>query len=398
MSELIINPEFRDLIPALTDDEFKGLEESIKKEGCRDSIITWNNIIIDGHNRYNICSKFNIPYKVYEMKFDSKDDVIDWMYTNQLSRRNLTDEKKTYLIGKQYEFRKKRIGAPIGNINAIKQSNQSDYIEKPKEKTIEVMAKENNVGQATIQRAAEYSKAVDTVVKNVGVDTLRQKILNGEVKLTKKDTIALASTSPENQTKVMSLIDKGEAKTFQDAKRVIAADNVKEIPQVKGKYKIVLADPPWEYGGSMNITYGTADKHYPTMSLDKICSLPIKELSEDNAVLFLWTTSPLLEDSFKVINSWGFKYKASFIWDKVKHVMGHYNSVRHEFLLVATKGSCTPEVMKLHDSVVSIERIEHSAKPEVFREYIDEIYPSGARIELFARTKVSNWDSWGNQV
>jgi N6-adenosine-specific RNA methylase IME4 len=120
--------------------------------------------------------------------------------------------------------------------------------------------------------------------------------------------------------------------------------------------------------------------------------------TEDNAVLFLWVTSPLLEDSFKVINSWGFKYKTSFVWDKIKHNMGHYNSVRHEFLLVCTKGSCLPEHIQLFDSVQSIEKTEHSIKPEQFRKIIDTLYPSGNRIELFARVKIKGWDYYGNEL
>ena len=125
----------------------------------------------------------------------------------------------------------------------------------------------------------------------------------------------------------------------------------------------------------------------------------VKEITEKDAVLFLWTTSPMLEDSFKVVNTWGFKYKASFVWDKVKHNYGHYNSVRHEFLLVCTKGSCTPDIDKKLDSVISIERTgEHSEKPERFRKIIDELYPYGNRIELFARRKVTGWISWGNEI
>lgn len=139
-----------------------------------------------------------------------------------------------------------------------------------------------------------------------------------------------------------------------------------------------------------------AEKHYLTMPLDEICKLPIP--AEDNAVLFIWVTSPMLEDSFKVINAWGFKYKTSFVWDKVAHNMGHYNSVRHEFLLICTRGSCTPDVAKLFDSVVSIERTEHSRKPKEFRDMIDTLYPIGNRLEMFAREAPEGWDVWGNMA
>lgn len=167
----------------------------------------------------------------------------------------------------------------------------------------------------------------------------------------------------------------------------------------KKKYKIIYADPPWSYGDKQNTKLlGGALKHYPLMKTSEIANLPVKEFTENNAVLFLWTTSPLLQESFDVIKGWGFKYKTSFVWNKIKHNMGHYNSVRHEFLLIATKGSCTPEVKKLFNSVISEERKEHSKKPQIFRDIINTLYPTGNRIELFARQKTEGWDIWGNEL
>ena len=178
-------------------------------------------------------------------------------------------------------------------------------------------------------------------------------------------------------------------------KRDEYADKSPALPS--DKYRVVYADPPWQYGNTQPDYHKVQDDHYPTMPLKDICDLPIKDILEDNAVLFLWVTSPILEDSFKVVKAWGFEYKTSFVWDKVKHNMGHYNSVRHELLLVCTRGSCMPDVKRLYDSVYSEERTEHSRKPEYFRNIIDEIYPNGKRIELFARIKVSGWEVFGNE-
>lgn len=182
------------------------------------------------------------------------------------------------------------------------------------------------------------------------------------------------------------------------AREVVSAQSVKETPAMPSdKYRVIYADPPWKYGNTMPDYMGVQDDHYPLMTIEELCALPVKDMAEDNAVLFLWVTSPILEEAFQVVKAWGFQYKASFIWDKVKHVMGHYNSVRHEFLFVCTRGSCTPDVLKLFDSVVSIERTEHSVKPDYFREIIDTIYPYGNRIELFARRGVDGWDAFGNE-
>ena len=182
--------------------------------------------------------------------------------------------------------------------------------------------------------------------------------------------------------------------------RTIAKEKTSdEIKIPEGVYRIIYADPPWKYSDKKEYRPdGAAENHYPVMSISELCLMELPK-TEDNAVLFLWTTSPLLEDSFKIINAWGFKYKSSFVWDKIKHNMGHYNSVRHEFLLIATKGSCLPDNKELFDSVQSIERSEkHSEKPEKFREIIDNLYNYGRKIELFARNRNIGWDGYGNEL
>lgn len=194
--------------------------------------------------------------------------------------------------------------------------------------------------------------------------------------------------------------ESGKELTTAGALRIARENNKEsETPSIpNGKYRVIYADPPWKYGNTMPDNMGVQDDHYKLMTIQEICKLPVKDMAQDNSVLFLWATSPILEESFEVVKSWGFKYKSSFIWDKVKHVMGHYNSVRHEILLVCVRGSCQPDVQKLFDSVYSEERTEHSKKPEFFRKVIDTIYPNGKRIELFARTQHKGWDVWGNEA
>jgi len=194
-------------------------------------------------------------------------------------------------------------------------------------------------------------------------------------------------------------------KVANETKKQQRADELKEvvIEKTDKKYRVFYVDPPWKYNEVNHQTEGnfqskTLGDHYPSLSIPELCELPIKDLAEDNAIMFFWVTSPLLEECFPVIKAWGFKYKTSMVWDKVKHNVGNYVSVRHEFLLICTKGSCTPDIKKLDDSVYSEERTEHSKKPEYFRTLIDRIYPVGNRIELFAREKASGWDKWGNEV
>jgi len=181
-------------------------------------------------------------------------------------------------------------------------------------------------------------------------------------------------------------------------------------PLPDGIFRVIYADPPWLYTaeqhGKGSDQYSKIGQdtvlatHYPSMPTEAICALPVKDIAADDAVLFIWTTSPKLFETADVIKAWGFTYKASIVWDKVKHNVGHYVSVRHEFLLIATRGSCLPDSRTLHDSVISIERTEHSVKPAYFRELIDEMYtPQGNdRIELFARGDLPDgWQGWGNE-
>jgi N6-adenosine-specific RNA methylase IME4 len=176
-------------------------------------------------------------------------------------------------------------------------------------------------------------------------------------------------------------------------------------PFPDGKCRVLYADPPWKYADDLIEGYGAAEHHYPTLTLQELCDLAdgsgrkVAELAAEDAALFLWTTSPLLDDAFGVVSAWGFQYKSSFVWDKVRHNYGHYNSVRHELLLVCTRGSCTPDAKTLRDSVVECERSdEHSEKPAVFYEIIEEMYDHGPRLELFARRARAGWDAWGNEA
>lgn len=98
--ELVIDNEFQALIPPLTPDEFAGLKASILSEGCRDALIIWGNIIIDGHNRYKICTAHNIPYRTESKDFASRDEAMLWMLQNQLARRNLNDFQRVEIVRK----------------------------------------------------------------------------------------------------------------------------------------------------------------------------------------------------------------------------------------------------------------------------------------------------------
>ena len=110
VNPLTVDKEFKDLITLLAEDEYKGLEQNIIERGCLDNIKTWEGIIIDGHNRYEICEKHNLSFGVTELLFSTREEVINWIIDNQLGRRNLTPWQMSVLRGKRYEAEKKEHG------------------------------------------------------------------------------------------------------------------------------------------------------------------------------------------------------------------------------------------------------------------------------------------------
>lgn len=172
------------------------------------------------------------------------------------------------------------------------------------------------------------------------------------------------------------------------------------------KYQIIYADPPWKYDFSATHNRDI-ENQYPTMELEEIKDIDIS--TEDNAVLYLWTTAPKLLEGLEVMKSWGFKYRTHLIWDKEIVGCGWWFRGQHELLLVGVKGKFSPPENELRiSSVLKEKRTKHSKKPDIIRELIGKWYPDKTKIELFARpdpqikldgtNTFDGWDVWGNEV
>lgn len=168
-----------------------------------------------------------------------------------------------------------------------------------------------------------------------------------------------------------------------------------------GMYRVIYADPPWVYGNKPPSGSG-AQSHYDGLPIDRLCALPVAAHAMQDAVLFLWTTAPMLYEApgpREVMLAWGFKPKTGIVWDKVDHGFGNYVSVRHEHLLIGTRGSCVPDRKEPMIDSVQVERQDgpHSSKPASFRQLIERLY-DGPYLELFARERVEGWDCFGNDA
>lgn len=165
------------------------------------------------------------------------------------------------------------------------------------------------------------------------------------------------------------------------------------------RYPIIYADPPWQYENPpMGGVNRSIENHYPTMTLEEICALPVSEIASDDCLLYLWATAPKLQECMSVIDAWGFSYRTCFVWVKDKIGMGYHARNQHELLLVAKKGEIPPPPTSARvSSVIKGKRTEHSKKPEEFYELIESMYPELPKIELFSRNKREGWKNWGNQ-
>ena len=170
-----------------------------------------------------------------------------------------------------------------------------------------------------------------------------------------------------------------------------------------GTYNIVYADPPWRY--EQRTVQGAAENHYPTMSIDELCALPVPELAAKDCALFLWVTFPQLPEALRLIRAWGFRHKTvAFVWLKRNrkspswfYGMGYWTRSNAEICLLATKGKPKRQSAGVHQFIISpIE--QHSKKPDEARNKILALMGDLPRVELFARQKTPGWDAWGNEI
>ena len=186
------------------------------------------------------------------------------------------------------------------------------------------------------------------------------------------------------------------------------------------KYNVIYADPAWQQKAGRPLSGGykkengvqvfnpisdkSADLPYPMMTLEDISNLPIKDISDDNAILFIWVTNKYLMDVGRIISAWGFKYSTTLVWAKkpIGSGMGGTFKVSTEFLIFATKGKLNTK-KSINGTWFDVKRKYvggypcHSKKPDFFRELIENIC-EGNKLELFAREKHEGWDVWGNEV
>lgn len=382
-----------EIFPTIVGPEFDALVDDIREYGLREMIVLFDGQILDGRNRYRACEAAGVEPKFVEYEGD---DPVSFVISLNLRRRHLDEGQRGMVAAKL---------ANLGH-GGDRRSDQEANLPletAPAPVSVAQAAELLNVSERTVKTAR--------AVQRDGAPELVAAVERGEVSVSAAADVA---TLPKPQQ--AEIVARGEKEILQAAKTIRAErsetrreERIAKIAEISmgntdlatdRRYPVIYADPPWRYenppmgGGNRSI-----ENHYPTMTLEEICALPVSDLATDDAILYLWATAPKLAECIKVIDAWGFEYRTCLVWVKDKIGMGYHARNQHELLLIAKRGEIPPPaVADRVSSVVSASRGAHSEKPDEFYQLIESFYPTLPKIELFSRAARAGWAAWGNQA
>lgn len=324
-----------------------------------------------------------------------KEAAKEWIFTNQLGRRNLTPMEASYYRGKLYESRKQRQGTRT-DLTFPQNGERLN--------TAKALGKQYGVSKNTITRDAEFSKAVDKVAAEIGEEA-KHAILTGKANIPKQDVETLIEVKQKAPELIKPIIN-GEKSITEIEKEIKKAERNKEIQEqaerikemdftpLNKKYDVIVVDPPWPYGTKYDPAGRRAANPYPEMSLDEIKAIELP--AADDCVLWLWTTHKFMRYAFEIIDTWGFRDVAILTWVKDRIGLGSWLRSQSEFCIMAVKGK--PKINLSNQSTVIYGKLrEHSRKPDEFYEMVNSLC-AGYKLDYFSREQRVGWDQFGNDT
>lgn len=409
MTTVLAFHELANLFPLIEGDDFEQLVADVREHGIRDPITIHDGQVLDGRNRYRAMLELAktgevlgpgwghranetldatdlVPPHMWFVRFNTFDgDPLTWVISKNLMRRHLDESQRAMVAA---DIGKLEHGGARGkcSIEPLSAAQRARLL---------------NIARISVRRA--------DAVKEHGVPELADAVRRGRVAVSTAETISHASQ--DDQTAILAGGD--EKAILAAAKEIRARDRRVRFEQVNEKlaqiseasrplpsgqrFPIIYADPATRYVSGFGDR--SIENHYPTMTIEELCALPVDTLALDSAVLFIWTTIPQLRNTMTIIEAWGFHYVSSWCWDKVDHGTGHWGFNQHEELLIATRGDFPAPIPGTQPRTVHAEKkTDHSVKPAWFAEQIERIWPTLPKIELFARAPRPGWKRWGNQA
>lgn len=368
-----IDQEFKALIPPLSAEERAQLEANIIAEGCRDAIVTWRGVIVDGHNRHEICTRNGIDYRTVEREFETRDDVKLWIVQNQFGRRNLPT------------YERARLALAIKPIIAAKAKANKQHGGRPKN------GSQNSVNHLNIapidtqkELAALSGVSHDTIAKIERIERdapaeVKQALSRGDISINKA---YLAVTRDEKKAEVKARLEEVAAREA-------------ELPT--GIYDVIVIDPPWPMEKiERDVAPNQTGFDYPTMSEQELAALSIP--AADDCHMWLWTTHKFLPMALRLLDAWGFKYVCTFVWHKPGGFqpfgLPQFNC---EFAIYARKGTPIFLDQKAFNTCFNAPRGAHSEKPEEFYDVVRRV-TGGRRLDMFNRRHIEGFAGWGKEA
>lgn len=359
LDDVTITPEYAALVPPHSKEKYEELKRSINENGLYEAIIINTDFqVLDGHHRMKACKELGVMPRFAKPKvFDSKEAEKLYVIETNLFRRQLS-------VFQEVELRNEVVKLKSEQGKRTDLTSPQNYDKVIKRTSGKIAAEMSNTGE----RRVDMALYVINNAKGEAGEEIKKSARLG----TNRGGISIFNAY--KQTKQLT-------------------EKPKEpIPLPDGIFSVFYADPPWTYTHSF--LAGSPNTHYSTMTTEEIQELKLP--THKDSVLFLWATNPLLEDAFKVIEAWGFKYKTNICWVKDRAGTGHYVRGQHELLLICTKGTIgTPPTSARIASVLHAPRTEHSRKPEELYDIIEAMYPGQSYLELFSRNERENWTMWG---
>ncbi len=343
--------EIANLFPLMLNQEFKIFKKDIKGNGLSLPIVLYEGKILDGRNRYKACRELGIEAEFREY---TGNRPIEYILGKNLYRRQLTLWQKCET---GFRLEKDWIKKGKGHQGARTDLYMNSHKGLESVDSLQEVAKLLGIGRQTYSRSKYINRALDEFVE--------------EGKLNRERAESTRTYLSNNEKSINEIYI--ELKLME--KKFIT----------RQKWELVYANPPWDYENHLLEGQVMTKNDRPKMSIAQLCNLDIRDKVEKNAVLFLWVPTPMVDKCWAVIDAWGFKYKTSYIWDKVVNDWGPYCKINCELLLICIKGSFPKQNKELHDSVITLNAKEHTGKPEYFRELIEKMYPYSNKVELFAR-------------
>lgn len=391
-----IDKAFAALIPALSADERKQLEENIIEHGgARDPLVAWSNdkglTLLDGHNRYEICTRLGLPFDIHEVFLSSRDEAEDWIDRNQLGRRNLHPDAFTLLLGRRYNRSKKAAHRPEKSVNVTELSGV----------TAERLAKEYGVSEKTVRSAGKFAEAVEKaeqISPGIGL-----QVAHGQApaRAAVVKAAAIFEKDPDGAQEILER-KKKMADVVREEKRAAVVAKLEDVAtrkakELAGEYDVIVIDPPWPMEKiERDVTPTQVAFEYPTMQESELAAMKMPAAADCH--LWLWTTHKFLPMSLRLLDAWSFKYVCTFVWHKPGGFqpfgLPQYNC---EFALYARRGSPKFIDTKAFPVCFEAKRGKHSEKPEAFYDIVRRV-TAGRRIDIFNRRQIDGFDVWGNEA